>query len=213
MKRPLYDKAREIVRPLIEKGELIPIMALQKKYGISRTVFEPAVAAEKARLEVLQEIDAKINKEGFSIAAQKRLEICLQRLEALHDRRVINAAQQHLDEVIYPNYFKEVENAREIVANRQIFSNKEYMTIIRALHPDSSSVENRAEAFLLVKKQEHRLRPPERERQINVSSFPTIEEIRRRAEAIKAEDAAKREAAKVKAAETRARKVKENGNV
>jgi hypothetical protein len=212
MKRPLFDRAREIVRSLIENDELISVMALQKKYGISRTVFEPAVAAEKARLEVLREIDAKIKKDGFNLTAEKRLYFALKRQEASFEQRVVNAAQQHLDEIVYPSYFKEVENAREIVANRQIFSNKEYMTIIRSLHPDSSNAENRAEAFLLVKKQEHRLRPPERERQA-IKSFPTIEEIRRRADALKAEDAAKREAARAKAAETRARKVKENGNV
>jgi hypothetical protein len=214
-KTPQLDIARRIVRPLIEKGESTNSRTLQEKYKISHVHFEAAIYAEKARLEILNEVNAKLTPDGIKISDRNKLEAMQRRLEASFDKRVIEAAQKHLNEVVYPKYDRKLEEAQEIMSNRTIFSNKEYLSIVRAFHPDSSTVENRNEAFILFTSKEHRLRPPERERLVKTSSLPSIEEIRRRAEVLKAEDAAKREASRVKAAETRAKKMKEktDGNV
>jgi hypothetical protein len=191
---PLLEKAREIVRSLIEKDQPINAHALQEKYGILYGTLKIAIIAEQARFEVLKEIHAKITPNGFSLSAQKKLEAALHRLEASFDKRVMEAAQKHLNEVVYPKIDRKLLEAQEIIANRTIFTNSEYLSIVRAFHPDSSNAENRNEAFILFTSKEHRLRPPERERLVNLSSFPSIEEIKKRAAALKAEDLAKAQA-------------------
>lgn len=51
-KTPRAQQARALVRPLVEAGEPISVLALNKETGISRVVLEAAIAAERERFEL-----------------------------------------------------------------------------------------------------------------------------------------------------------------
>jgi hypothetical protein len=50
-KTPILDKARQIVRPLIARGQRVAPRKLQKEHGISHCQFETAAAVERALLQ------------------------------------------------------------------------------------------------------------------------------------------------------------------
>lgn len=84
---------------------------------------------------------------------------------------------RHIDEHLMPQYKDLLAEAELLMKIGKPFTNKEYLSILRALHPDSSSVEYRHDAFLLVKARQVVLRPDERDRPLTSSLPKTLAEL------------------------------------
>jgi len=152
---PVLDKARNIVRSMIEAGESTNSRKLQEEHGISHVHFETAIAAERARLEAFKEVE--IDPTTLSKSAQEKLAAAMRqyrkKLEVEIDAKVRAEAKARIERLILPG-LKERQADAECITNarkRGIFKKEEYNAILRCVHPDRSpSIEEKNEAFRIL---------------------------------------------------------------
>jgi hypothetical protein len=151
------QEARDIVRPLVQGGSTISVRDLNRKTGISRIVLEAAIAAERGHQAGLQEgrESAPVDISGLSATAQEKINRAMRQLAAQlmagFERRVdeeLQALLAHRD----ARDIETLQQANELLARQyqKPFTAQEYTSVLmRALHPDTSTTENRLEAFKL----------------------------------------------------------------
>lgn len=161
------DRAREIVRPIIEGGGGISRTREALDSGVSSSTVRIARERELGRKEILDEL--RIDPGDLSPTAQQKLEIAKRQAEQEVKITLANRMRE-IDEEVRQRVLKEGKeyldrlNAWEAKAyqteklyreltnnNHAIFSSEEFKIILMALHPDNSaSSETRAHAFRLV---------------------------------------------------------------
>ncbi len=175
---PQRDKARDIVRPLVEAGLPISENKLHHEHGLAEISFREAVSLERGRLEGLQEAaeSGPIDTSVLGKTAQDRFATLERRLraqlEAEFSDRVQRGITKHIEEYVMPTYKEKLEKAELLMKIGKPFTNAQFISILRALHPDSSNAENRQAAFVLMKAKEVLLRPEEKDRPLS-GGLPT----------------------------------------
>jgi hypothetical protein len=165
-------KAREIVRPMLLAGEEPTWEKLEAEYGMSRVVWDKAIATEKGVIEAKQKAGMydPIDTSGLSPKAQQKFEALRRRLELQFEQQFQEArfTQRNLDrkadhELMLGNWGHEIAqireyNSRHSSRERPPFTNDEYRRLLAALHPDCRDESLRLEMFQLVKTKELLLR-------------------------------------------------------
>jgi hypothetical protein len=154
-KAPSLDKAREIVREAEAIGIPLNATALAQDSGVGRRTMNEAIAVERVRKETLEEVGAVARASGLSVAAEKKLEIYKQELAQNFTHAVDQRVSQHMAEILATRDQRDIDliNQAYEVLNHKYgapLSALEYMVLMKALHPDSTTPENRDEAFKLV---------------------------------------------------------------
>lgn len=131
------DKAREIVRPLIETGKPIRTRDLQRKHGISHVHFEAAVHAEHA-VRGVPVVDWSTAPEPI----QQRIKTAIERekikLEAAFNERVAQSAREMLEQTMIPTWIHELEQlVWKIRSRKKILPMKVFNRFRFANHPDT----------------------------------------------------------------------------
>jgi len=137
---PILDRARDLVRPMVEANEPVNPKKLQSVHGISHVQIEAAVAAERAVKEAKPQIDAKT----LSMTAQEKLDAAVRqekkRLQAEFGRQVQAEIARALEETVLPSYQKDIAEARQIKEGRKgVMKRETYRLILACLHPDRVS--------------------------------------------------------------------------
>jgi hypothetical protein len=164
--RPQEDRARDAVRESVVAGEPARARAVGEEIGVSHVIVEQAVAVERGRLELLQELD--VDPATLSMTARARLEVATRlmerRLQAEHAarmravdeevrRRVVEEGREYLAmmQAREAEAQQQIDLSREYMNNRRpLFTNDEYRTILMCLHPDGQRTADKlAEAFRL----------------------------------------------------------------
>jgi hypothetical protein len=167
--RPTEERAREIVRPLVEAGKAPTskdARTLEKDHGISHVMFEQATAAERARVQAFDEIE--VDPETLKPSAKAKLEAAKRmmerklkvehalRMKQIDDevgRRVAKEGKAYHDRLMasMAKHFELEDRYRALINDHKaIFTLGEFMAILKCLHPDNSaSPETRAEGFRL----------------------------------------------------------------
>jgi hypothetical protein len=165
-------KAREIVRPMLLAGEEPTWEKLEAEYGMSRVVWDKAIATEKGVIEAEQKTGMydPIDTSGLSPKAQQKFEALRRRLEQRFEQQFQEArfTQRNLDrkadhELMLGNWGHEIAqireyNSRHSSRERPPFTNDEYRKLLAALHPDCRDESLRLEMFQLIKTKELLLR-------------------------------------------------------
>lgn len=191
-KSPQLEKALDVVRPAVAAGEPVSREEMAEASGVSSATIQRAQHFEEGRQEGLREnleqrvVDATV----LSKTAQAKMDAYKKRLDdnmvAAVEIQTRAGIARHIDEHLMPFYRERLAEADLLMKLGKPLTNKEYLSILRALHPDSSSVEYRHDAFLLVKSRQVVLRPDERDRPLS-SGLPTsLAELIARKDAIKA---------------------------
>ena len=154
-------EVRATIRPAVERGETIPTREnLAKELGISQATVRRAIHAEHIRIETLQE-EPPIDPSILSASAQEKfaaLEIRLRaKLEKEFEERVQAEVSRRINEDIEPSWEARFERAN-LMAGRKPLTNKEYRTIMAALHPDCLNADQRTIALDIFKNKEESLR-------------------------------------------------------
>jgi hypothetical protein len=158
------DRAREIVRPLVEAGLPIDYVKIGKEHGMAHVTVEKAAAIEIARLKEQWAVDPAT----LPMSAKEKLEAArrqeMRKLQAEQAKRMAE-----IDEVVRQRVLKEnaeylamlktrEEEAsateklyREMIDNRKHpFTRDQFKAILMCLHPDGvRTPEKLAEAFRL----------------------------------------------------------------
>jgi len=151
MPAPKHDKAREVVRPLVEAGKSVSRHQLAADHGLTHGAIQRAEIAERARHEAAA--DPIIDPATLSLSMQKKNEIWRRqekkRLEIEIDMRLRNEQRERLEELVLPSLNKRrAEYEKVIKARKGPLSKTQYRLVERCLHPDNSaSAELRSEAF------------------------------------------------------------------
>lgn len=210
-KRPVLNRAREIVRPLVDKNAPINRTALERQHGISERTFRAALEGEEARAEALKTIDEDVLAEAARAAlpktSQEKIDIVLRRerkrLEQEFDERARLEANRLLETVSLPFYNEKLKLYEAVVAGRSgVFTKAEFDKIIKCLHSDHvtplgpKTVRQHDEAFILFRNAEIKLVDEDGSPQMGDRPW-TMADLDRRREEAKADRAAQR-AAKAK---------------
>jgi hypothetical protein len=180
---PVLDKAREIVREPVAKGEAISKRDLQAEHGISHVIFDTAIAAERAAQEERDKLaadmvalDAKLVETPLSATAQRKLEAYERRVEtrltAEFRSQFDQEVRQEVDRIIALRSKYDAELIAQLYEwdrgrTRYTFTNEEFRLILSALHPDANDPARRQEAFNTFKLKELLLRKPEAKLKVN----------------------------------------------
>jgi len=163
--RPVEERARVIVRELIEAGLPINPHKLQRQHGISHYMFDAARAAERARIEALEALD--VDPTALKPTAKAKVEIAkrhavkeatadvAKRMRELDEevrRRVLAESKGHLEYLA-----QEREEARQSEAlYRELINNhkppltaEEFRLVLMCLHPDGERSEAKLQAAFL----------------------------------------------------------------
>lgn len=190
---PETDRAREIVRPLVEAGLAVSRQKLAEEHGLSEKSIQAAAIAERARKAALEE-EPQVTREMLSLTAQEKFDAAIKRerknMDRLIDERARDLARTLVEDTILPSYIKSKEEYDSLVKCRQGAMTKAEYNLIRAcLHPDGSmSADKRQRAWDLFSSVEIALLD---ETQMPTSSFkiPTryddLMEIKRQRSAVK----------------------------
>jgi hypothetical protein len=150
--RPVETRARALVRPLVEAGRPVNARVFGKTHGISHYAIEAAIAAERARIEALTELNVDLT--ALKPTAQAKVEVAKRHAvkEATADvakrmadideevrRRVLAESKEHLEYLA-----QEREEARKSEAlYRELINNhkppltaEEFRLVLMCLHPD-----------------------------------------------------------------------------
>jgi hypothetical protein len=160
---PKHDKARDVVRPLVEAGEAINRDKLAAEHGLTHGAIQRAEIAERARLEAMA--DPIIDPSTLSMTAQQKIAAAQRQmrrhLEAEHAARLHGLAEEVRQQVLTRNkeYLATLNKMEEEAASTKrlyrefmdqqakIFSKDEYRLIVMCVHADASiSDEKRNEA-------------------------------------------------------------------
>ena len=177
---PTLDVAREIVRPLVESGSPVNTKILAKEHGISHVTFEAAKACEHAVVEerrAAPQAEALIDKSILSASAREKYEALEARLNREFASRVQLEVERHINATLMPYYKDRLEKAEMVLAYKKPFTNAEFLSLLRALHSDSTNAENRQAAFVLLKEKQMVLRPEEKDRPLSGGLPKTLGEL------------------------------------
>lgn len=153
---PQLDKARQIVRELLEAGKPISPHKLEKEHDISHVTFDMAITAEIARKQALD--NPPIDRATLSVSAQQKLECAIkqekERLAAQYWRDVNVRVQAKVDEVLGEKIRKMQEQydfaKRTLEHRRGVMTRKQYNQIRACLHTDKqASDQEKNDAFIL----------------------------------------------------------------
>src|SRR5512139_832877 len=136
-KTPKLDKARDIVRPMVEAGKVPNSRKLQAEYGISHVHFETAIAAERAR----KEAEPQIDPDTLSMTMRQKFDMALRQYKRQMDNdfehRIRQEVQKRLEDTILPAYEKSYKEYREVIEGRKgVMTGAVYRKILSCLHPD-----------------------------------------------------------------------------
>jgi len=155
-KTPVLDRAREIVRPLLQGNEACNSRTLQDEHGISHVHFETAIAVERALRD-----EPPIDVATLSKSAQEKLAIMVkrerQKLEVEIRRELHVEYQKWLADLLVGYRKKEAHHNIIIAQHRGVLTTAEYNLLWSCLHPDSrksTSEEKLHKAFQLFTKLE-----------------------------------------------------------
>ena len=180
MASPKLDRAREVVRPLVEANRPINRQKLAAEHDLTLNAIQSADLYERGRLEGLkaatETATAPIDTSVLNRSAQEKFAALEQRLRArleaaFHDR-VHQEVVRHIEEYLMPHYRERLEKADLLMKIGKPFSHKQFLSLLGALHPDTTSAERRHDAFILLKAKEILLRPEEKDRVLS-SGLPT----------------------------------------
>ena len=166
---PKLDQARQIIRPLLESGQILNRQKLEEEYGISQTTFDMAIATELGYREGYREGHeaglkaADINPDILGATYKAKYEALVKRheeeLERIVEQRVQRGIAAHLNSVVWQIYKKRFDDADAVLKNRPPFTREEFATLRKALHPDSAYEEIQNQAIDMINKKQHLLRP------------------------------------------------------
>lgn len=188
---PTIERVRGLIRPMVEAGKPISREKLSAKFGVTVTDIWYAHQLERGRLSGLQEAAEKaetaspIDASTLSKSAQEKFAALERRLRAEIDARVHLEVQQHINESLMPYYAERLAKADLLTKIGKPFTNAQFISLLRAVHPDSSSPEYRHAAFLLLKEKEVLLRPEEKDRPLSGGLPKTLAELLARKKAAK----------------------------
>jgi hypothetical protein len=151
---PQLTKARAIIRPSLEAGEIINCLKLAEEYGIGSGTFEMAVYVELARMEALEQSGVAMwtktarEKITGSIRAHKK------KLDLEFEGRVLREVRKRIERTVLPSLQEREALARRILdSHKGLMERENYRKIIACLHPDRVDEELKAryeEAFLIM---------------------------------------------------------------
>lgn len=157
---PGHDKAREAVRPMVERGEQISRDELAARLGVSAGTIQRAEIAERAALEA--RTDPVVDPQTLPKTAQEKLAAALRQQRKAQDdayqERLSAGIKKMLEDTVLPHYDALKRQAEAAIrARKGVMSRENFRLIMACLHPDSRagvSDERLAEAFQLVKELE-----------------------------------------------------------
>lgn len=185
---PITAKTRDTVREKLENDERVDRNAIAVDLGVHPRNVDNAIAVEKARLEGRAEVE-QVNAGILSETSQARLERFKQqelaKLQLSFEDTVNAEVKKRVAAVLAKRdatALEAIEHANQVLTHlhgrlRPPFSAPEYMVLMRALHPDSSTQENRLDAFKLCNNKKFLLRE-EGKIAKPISTMPrTVEEL------------------------------------
>jgi hypothetical protein len=185
---PVTAKTRDTVREKLENDERVDRNAIAVDLGVHPRNVDNAIAVEKARLEGRAEVE-QVNAGILSETSQARLERFKQqelaKLQLSFEDTVNAEVKKRVAAVLAKRdatALEAIEHANQVLSHlhgrlRPPFSAPEYMVLMRALHPDSSTQENRLDAFKLCNNKKFLLRE-EGKIAKPISTMPrTVEEL------------------------------------
>ena len=152
------NKAREIVRPWVEKGETPPMSKLVKQHSISIKTFGIAYGEERAARDAVAAYIATKSPSLPPPAPKPKVAPTIEqyqvKLEAEFDTRVAEKAQEIAHAMVaatmIPTWIKELESVLWKIANRKhVLTTKVFNRIRFALHPDTYKNVEAAERNML----------------------------------------------------------------
>jgi molecular chaperone GrpE (heat shock protein) len=156
---PQYDRAREVVRPFVERSESISRDELAAQHGLSPNTLQRAELAERAAKEARD--NPVVDPQALPKTAQEKLAAAerqmRKRLEREFDERVSKGVQSMLEQVLPRLKARETAANRTMKAYKGVMQRTDLMLVLSCLHPDSrvnATDEKLTRAFQLVKKLE-----------------------------------------------------------
>jgi hypothetical protein len=198
---PLFQQALALIRLKLQAGLKVSSKGLERENpGISEGTFSRAWLHERARISGVQEgllmtpIDTSVLSEKERqrfIKLEEKLRAQLERERADMDLELNRRLTEHITEIVLPQYKEKLAQADLVLKRGTVLSNKEYIQLLAALHPDSTNEQRRHEAFAFLKSREIVLRPPEKDKPLSGDLPRTLGELLARKRAM---DAAKAQA-------------------
>ena len=165
IKRPVELRARALVRPYVEAGRPVNARVFGKTHGISHYAIEAAIAAERARIEALGELN--VDLVALKPTAQAKVDIAkrqavrevtadvAKRMAAIDEevrQRVLAETKEHLAYLAQER--KEAREAealyRDLINNhRPPLTADEFRLVLMCLHPDGERSEGKLQAAFL----------------------------------------------------------------
>jgi hypothetical protein len=140
---PKTDRAREIVRGMLDAGLPVSPHKLQKEYGgnISHVTFDMALTAETARRDTLLDKTA-LDETLLSASAQEKLNAAMRayqrKLDNSFRERVSEEVRKRIEEIVLPNWKQQIDEAQAIMNRRHgIMDKATFNKIRRCLHTDT----------------------------------------------------------------------------
>jgi hypothetical protein len=152
-KRPETDRAREVVRPIVESGQPISRKKLSEEHGLSVSAIQRAAAAEQVRIET----ELQIKPDDLSMSARDKLDAAIRqhkhKLDQEFESRVQAEGRKRLEETILPMLNKRRAEYDAVIKSRKgIMPRSVFRKILAALHPDEgASKKMREETFQIFK--------------------------------------------------------------
>lgn len=177
------DAVRATVRPIIEAGQRVNQGKLSEELGVSEQAVKLADFYERGRIEGLQEAvaSAPIDTAALSKSAQERFDALVRRQEAQFEMQVqaeVTARlEQHWNEYLLPTYGERLRERDMLMQRAMPFTNDEFRRLLACMHPDCQNLDQRAEAFELLKSRQVLLREPRAEELTGLALPRTIEEL------------------------------------
>jgi hypothetical protein len=164
--RPVEDKARAVMRDRVASGAPVKAREVAKAEGISHVMMEQAAAMERARVEVLAELN--VDPETLAPSAKAKLEAVklalTRKLNAEHAARmrgideevrlrVVASGKEYIArmKVMEEKAWADEQHWRKMVNDHKPpFTPDQFKTILMCLHPDGErTTEKLSEAFRL----------------------------------------------------------------
>lgn len=170
--RPVEDRARQAVRDKVITGKPVNARKVGEDQGISHVMVEQATAAERARLEVLNELH--VDPETLAPSAKAKLEIAkrlmLHRLKTEHANRMSDLDEEVRKRVLKEGkeYLAELQKERDEIREekklyqemrRPLYTIDQYNLIRKCLHQNgvAATAKDFDAAFDLIQKKKLQL--------------------------------------------------------
>lgn len=136
---PQVDRARAIIRDLMQAGKTFNNHQLQQQYGIAHATFDAAVAAEAAHKEAVE--TSSTFAASLSQSARRKLDAAIRahkhKLDLEFELRCREECRRWLNDVSLPQYAKEITALEHSICSRRgVMDRTTYRKILSCLHPD-----------------------------------------------------------------------------